>query len=137
MQTTLLIIVVALLLVWLWLRRRSAVSKKEAPQKPKKPKKPQSTAYHAVSIKLGDNACAAARDMSGRRFLSSAAPRLPLADCDAAECRCRFVHHDDRRSGKDRRSPFAAAGFGGGTGSFQQERRERPDRREDADADLF
>lgn len=134
MQTTLLIILAVLLLVWLFLRRRSTVSKKEAPQKTSQP---QSTAYHAVSIKLGENACAAARDMSGRRFLSSAAPRLPLADCDAAECGCRFGHHDDRRSGKDRRSPFAGSGFGGGTGSFQQERRERPDRREDADADLF
>ena len=63
----------------------------------------------------------------------SAAPRLPLPDCDAAECRCLFVHHDDRRSGKDRRSPFAPAGLAGGTGSFQKERRERSDRRKDAD----
>lgn len=134
MQTNLLIIVAALLLVWLLLRRRNAARKNVAPQIPSRP---QNTAYHAVSIRLGDHACAAARDMLGRRFLSSAAPRLPLADCDAAECRCRFAHHDDRRSGKDRRSPFAAAGFGGGTGSFEQERRGRPDRREDADTDWF
>ena len=134
MQTTLLIIAAALLLVWLFLRRRNVAKEKEAPPPTSRP---ANTAYHAVSIKFGERACDAAREMSGRRFLSSAAPRLPLADCDSAECSCRFVHHNDRRRGKDRRSPFAAGGFGGGTGSFQQERRERPDRREDTDAGLF
>jgi hypothetical protein len=134
MQTTLLIIAGVLLLAWLMLRRRNS-SKKVDPRE--SAPQPQHTAYHAVSIKFGEQACGAARAMAGRRFLSNAAPRLPLADCDAAQCSCRFVHHEDRRSGKDRRSPFAASGFGGGTGSFQQERRERSDRREDADTDLF
>jgi hypothetical protein len=134
MQTTLAIIAAALLLVWLFLRRRNAVKETKAPPTTSRP---VNTAYHAVSIRFGERACDAAREMSGRRFLSSAAPRLPLADCDCAECSCRFVHHNDRRGGKDRRSPFAAAGSGGGTGSFQQERRERPDRREDSDAGLF
>ena len=134
MQTKLLIIAGLLLLAWLLLRLRRP-AQKEAP--PKSARRPGNTAYHAVSIKLGEQACEAAQAMSGRRFLSNAAPRLPLADCDAAQCACRFVHHNDRRSGKDRRSPFAAGGFGGGTGSFEQERRERPDRRQDADTDLF
>ena len=134
MQTTLLIIAGVLLLAVLLLRRRNTQKKEQAP---KAAVRPQNTAYHAVSIKFGEQACEAARAMSGRRFLSNAAPRLPLADCDAAQCHCRFVHHDDRRSGKDRRSPFAASGFGGGTGSFEKERRERPDRRHDADTDLF
>ena len=136
MQSYLLIIAVVLLLVWLVLRHRrgSRDSSKEAPPTPSRPAE---TAYHAVSIKFGETACDAARAMSGRRFLSNAAPRLPLPDCDASECYCKFVHHSDRRSGKDRRSPFAAGGFGGGTGSFQKERRERRDRREDADTDPF
>ena len=129
MQTKLLIIAGLLLLAWLLLRMRRP-AQKEA-------RRPGNTAYHAVSIKLGEQACEAAQALSGRRFLSNAAPRLPLADCDAAQCGCGFVHHDDRRSGKDRRSPFAAAGFGGGTGTFEKERRERPDRRQDADTDLF
>ena len=135
MQTTLLIIAGVLLLAWLLLRRRNTSKKKE--EAPKAATRLGNTAYHAVSIKFGENTCAAARAMAGRRFLSNAAPRLPLADCDAAQCHCRFVHHNDRRSGKDRRSPFAAAGFGGGTGSFEKERRERPDRRQDADTDRF
>ena len=136
MQKTLLIIAVVLLLVWLVLRRRrdSQGNSKEAPPAPSQA---AVTAYHAVSIKFGEIACDAARAMSGRRFLSNAAPRLPLPDCDAGECHCKFVHHSDRRSGKDRRSPFAAGGFGGGTGSFQKERRGRSDRREDADTDPF
>ena len=133
--TTLLILAALLLLVWLLLRRRSAVSQQEAAAS--SPSQPQNTVYHAVSIKFDEKACNAARELFGRRFLASAAPRLPLADCDAAECHCRFAHHSDRRTGKDRRSPFAAAGFGGGTGSFQQERRDRNDRRQDADAEIF
>ena len=135
MQTTILLIFAALLLfVWLFLRRRSAVGKQEAAASTPSPT--QNTAYHAVSIKFDEKACDAARELAGRRFLASAVPRLPLADCDAAECRCRFAHHSDRRSGKDRRSPFAATGFGDGTGSFQQERRDRNDRRQDADAEI-
>jgi hypothetical protein len=134
MQTKLLIIAGLLLLAWFLLRLRKPAQKEATP---KTEPRPGSAAYHAVSIRLGQQACEAAQAMSGRRFLSSAAPRLPLADCNAAQCNCRFVHHNDRRSGKDRRSPFASGGFGGGTGSFETERRERPDRREDADTDLF
>jgi hypothetical protein len=44
--------------------------------------------------------------MSGKRFLSGAAPRIPLPECDVLECKCRFVHHEDRREGDDRRNPF-------------------------------
>ena len=135
MELTLLGAAVVLLVVWLVVRRRRQTEK---PAEPATSKGTGSTAYHAVSIRMdAQHACDAAREMAGRRFLSNAAPRLPLPGCDALECRCRFAHHKDRRSGKDRRSPFAAGGFGGGTGSFQQERRERPDRREDTDAGLF
>jgi hypothetical protein len=85
--------------------------------------------YHAVSIKFDNQACDAARELAGSRFLSVDAPRLPLSKCDAATCNCRFAHHQDRRTGKDRRSPFSAPGIGGGTGSFEQERREKSERR--------
>ena len=95
----------------------------------------KSSAYHAVSLHYSENACDAAKSMTGRRFLASAAPRLPLPECDALECRCRFTHHADRRSGKDRRSPFSPATMSGGTGTFRTERRERKDRRKSADPD--
>ncbi len=66
--------------------------------------------YHAVSIHSPDApdnaACYAARTISGKRFLSSEAPALPLAGCDNAECNCRYFHHSDRRSSVDRRRPL-------------------------------
>ena len=134
MQLTLLGGAIAIIVLWLFFRRRSQTRQSPEPAKFKPAGSGDST-YHAVSIKFDTNACAAAQEMSGRRFLSSAAPRLPLPECNALECRCRFVHHDDRRAGKDRRSPFAASGYAGGTGSYQQERRENRDRRKD-DNDL-
>jgi len=60
--------------------------------------------YHAVSIQIGYGACQEARDCAGKRFLSAEAPTLPLGGCDAASCRCRYVHHDDRREGPRRES---------------------------------
>ena len=128
MQLTLLGIVLVLLVAWLIMRQRRYAAEANAPApKPDTAK----TAYHAVSIKFEANACDAAKAMTGRRFLASAAPRLPLPDCDMLECRCRFAHHDDRRSGSDRRSPFGARGYSpSGTGSFRQERRESAGRRE-------
>ncbi|NCF14390.1 MAG: hypothetical protein GWP62_03715 [Gammaproteobacteria bacterium] len=135
METTLLGLVVLLLIVWLFVRNRG---KAEEKQQPTSLKDTGNTAYHAVSIKFDKNACQAAKDMEGRRFLSSAAPRLPLPDCSGLECRCHFVHHKDRRAPRDRRSPFAAAGFGGGsTGSYEKERRERSDRRKEDDLNEF
>ncbi len=62
--------------------------------------------YHAVSLKFSATACQAAIDMNGRRFLSGVAPKIPLPGCDSTECKCRFVHHDDRRSEEDRRSMY-------------------------------
>ncbi len=59
--------------------------------------------YHAVSIEPGLKACAEARKLEGRRFLSSSAPMLPLKDCTSRTCQCRYVHHSDRRSQRERR----------------------------------
>ncbi len=54
--------------------------------------------YHAVSIIASSGACELARRASGRRFLSSEAPRLPLRGCPLeGACRCSYRHHDDRR----------------------------------------
>ena len=40
-----------------------------------------------------------------------------------------FAHHDDRRSGKDRRSPFSPTSTIIGTGSYEVEKRAGGDRR--------
>ena len=122
---------VLLLLAIAWLVVRIRAGRKDASGAQRTPSEAaRDTRFHAVSIKYSESGCAAAKAMTGRRFLATAAPRLPLPECDALECRCQFTHHDDRRSGRDRRSPFAARGYGaGGSGSFEKERRQRADRR--------
>jgi hypothetical protein len=59
--------------------------------------------YHAVSIATGVKACPHAKQIAGKRFLSSEAPSLPLDACDAAKCNCRYQHHPDRRTDEPRR----------------------------------
>lgn len=56
-----------------------------------------SNPWHAVSVIPCPNACQAARQSYRKRFLSSEAPTLPLTGCSSKTCRCRYVHHDDRR----------------------------------------
>jgi hypothetical protein len=130
----LLVILVLAVGLILRLRRGSGSAPSAAPTRPKTPV----SAYHAVSIKLSDYPCTAARELAGQRFLSSEAPKLPLANCgNPAGCACRFVHHKDRRAGKDRRSPFGPAGFGAATGKFEQEQRKGADRRQSDEDDYF
>ncbi len=60
--------------------------------------------FHAVSIQPAEGHCAAVNTLQVQRFLSEEAPSLPLEECGAADCRCRYVHHTDRRDGsRDRR----------------------------------
>lgn len=64
------------------------------------------TPFRAVSIRPGEGSCEAARQFGGMRFLCAKAPRLPLPECNAAECNCTYVHFADRRSGQDRRRAY-------------------------------
>jgi len=128
------LLLVLLLVVWLILRLRKG-ARDESPR-PLTSTGATTSAHHAVSISFSSNACKAAREIAGRRFLAAAAPKLPLTDCDVLECNCRFIHHKDRRSGKDRRSPFAPSGFGGRTGHFEQESRSGKERRSENDEDV-
>jgi len=62
--------------------------------------------YSAVKIKpIKHHSCQAAYEASYRIFLVSEAPTLPLRDCgNPNNCRCHYVHYDDRRH-TSRRSP--------------------------------
>ena len=122
---TLAIILLLLVAIW-WLVRKRRESQESAAEPTFRTRK-TTTAYHAVSIIFPKDACNAAKAMAGRRFLATAAPKLP--DCDASACTCRFAHHDDRRSGKDRRSPFSPTQTITGTGSYTVEKRKGEDRR--------
>jgi|GEM_PF-490232 hypothetical protein len=130
----LLILIVA---VWLIFRLRRGPTDTRPASVPRPT--PPASAYHAVSIKLADFPCNAAQEIAGKRYLSGEAPKLPLPGCtNASSCSCRFVHHKDRRTGKDRRSPFGPAGFGPATGNYSKEQRSGQDRRaRDDDDDYF
>ena len=82
--------------------------------------------WHAITIVGTTAACAAAEACHGKRFLSSEAPRLPLAECDAKRCECRYRHYADRRGSPRRRDekPGAAA-----TRGVSANRRDTPGRR--------
>jgi hypothetical protein len=58
-----------------------------------------SNPWHAVSVLAGQPCCSAARELSGKRYLSSETPpALPLKGCVLVTCTCRYRHHDDRRT---------------------------------------
>ena len=81
--------------------------------------------YAAVSIKTRLGACNAAITAQDKVFLSTAAPPLPLPECDVEECACRYVFYDDRRQ-EERRSPYGASY---GAQNRDGERRASEDRR--------
>jgi hypothetical protein len=124
-----------LVAVFLWLRRKSDTpGERPSPARPEAAGK--TSVFHAVSIKLGPKACLPAQEMSGKRFLSGAAPRIPLPECDVLDCKCRFIHHKDRREGDERRSPFGQ-GFTAITGTHPKEQRQSEDRRSENSDETF
>ena len=130
------ILVIILIAAYLWFRRLES-GKDTSPE----PKRPVSTAsknteFHAVSIRFANSACDAAKAMKGRRFLSGVAPSIPLSECDVLECKCRFVHYDDRRTGEDRRNPYSGS-IGGGTGEHEREQRKARERRTEPPDETF
>jgi len=65
--------------------------------------KPVTNPWNAVSIICTSASCEAARALKGQRYLSAAAPRLPLADCTSPDaCPCVYRKHADRRAGPRR-----------------------------------
>ena len=124
------VLLAILIAVWLLYRRKNNQSTTAGPKRPITSSSRHSSEFHAVSIKSTSSACEAARSMKDKRILSNEAPRLPLPDCDVAQCKCRFVHYRDRRTGEDRRDQYAGS-IGGGTGEHEQEQRRPDDRRAD------
>jgi hypothetical protein len=62
------------------------------------------SSWKAFAILADDAACAAARELRGKRFLSRNAPRLPLPECSKQDqCQCKYRHLGDRR-GPQRRA---------------------------------
>ena len=124
----LLFAVIALLLIWIYLRMNQGRPSRAGDDR--QLPAPDRGKYHAVAIRFPEHACAAAKRHAGERFLASEPPDLPLKDCDASKCECYFAHYDDRRSGYDRRSPFDPTVGSSGTGIHEIERRQSGGRRE-------
>jgi hypothetical protein len=60
--------------------------------------------HHGVSIEFNDaTACGAVKRIGSKRFLRGEVPALPLSECHAENCECRYAHYDDRRTGEDDR----------------------------------
>lgn len=66
--------------------------------------------WRAVRIAPGLICCGPAKKLNGRVFLAGEAPKLPLDDCTETDCRCRYLHLQDRRSGEDRRMDLGEFG---------------------------
>ena len=131
------IVAVVILALSIFLFRRTRVGVNKRPPRPSgRGKAPPDPQFHAVSLVFSDATCEAAKAMEGRRFLSSAAPRIPLPECDVQECNCHFAHHKDRRASVDRRKQYRQTGIGD-TGIIQKERRHRGDRRSNDPDDFF
>lgn len=55
--------------------------------------------YRGVQVIVDKNdCCQAALAIADKRFLVEQIPKLPLANCDAAQCGCGYQRFDDRRA---------------------------------------
>jgi len=82
----------------------------------------RSSPFHAVAVKYPKDACAAVRQVEAKRFLTKEAPPLPLPNCTAKSCGCRFIHFNDRRD-EDRRERVNIGHYDGVQRRAQQDRR--------------
>jgi hypothetical protein len=88
----------------------------------------RSTPWHAVSIVTKTAGCRAVQALRSKRFLSAAAPRLPLPECTMGDsCPCAYKHFADRRGQPRRKDEITGLKQGG---RVEQERRVTPSRRQ-------
>jgi hypothetical protein len=97
------LIPVAVVLIWLYLKRSKAES--SSSQKTGSTAGKRVEKFRAVSIRVGPRVCTAAKYLRGKRFISTQVPELPLSMCDISDCKCKYVYHKDRRAEDDRRFP--------------------------------
>ena len=83
-------------------RKSTRSRKKVAGSKPSEDSA-ESTKWRSVKIAPGLICCDYANILAGKVFLSREAPPLPLVNCAETDCRCKYIHLEDRRSGGDRR----------------------------------
>ena len=116
-------------LVYFFIRQKEQASDKRATAS-RPTRTGSASTFHAVSINFESTACSAAKSLDGKRFLSDAAPRVPLAECDVLDCQCRFEHYEDRRDREERRNSDQS-GIAEESGEFKTEHRLAPRDRRD------
>ena len=115
-------------LIRMWPSTRKKATRGRATSKPEQARSP----YQSVSIVCDYSACDTARKMARQRFLVAEAPLLPLGDCDASACSCKYAHHQDRRSGQgDRRAALDLHTQVSGKGVVRDRRHAHARRRSD------
>jgi hypothetical protein len=116
--------------------KKKATLKKATPRqiKQKNPEQKQASTtrgatedFRSVTIRTKLEACNAAIALKDQVFLAREAPSLPLAECDAMNCACRYRYLDDRRQ-EDRRTPYGLK-HGAVVGGTDGNRRDSGDRR--------
>ena len=109
-------VILAILVVAIVLRIATRPGKRFKPKRSQstkslaKQRDRSSTQWRAVKIATGLISCDAAEKLAGKVFLSRESPQFPLDSCAEKDCRCKYVHLDDRRSASDRRLEFGELG---------------------------
>ena len=83
--------------------------------------------YRAISLICESEQCNFATKIQNSRFLQGQVPVIPPSECSADQCGCRYVHHEDRRSAKDRRLEARRANARGDTDRRDLRGRRRSD----------
>jgi hypothetical protein len=104
------VVVGALLAVSRLLDRRSRSSQVKKLLKAGAVPSGSETRWRSVRVAPGLVCCKAAEKIAEQVFLASESPVLPLQDCTEANCRCKYIHLEDRRSGGDRRVELGELG---------------------------
>lgn len=129
-MAALIIIPVLLFSTYYWYikyHRIDALRKKRTPKAKPKPVRQKSVQpdFRCVIIKSNELACHSAQQLKTVTILMHEATALPLKDCDAEKCNCRYERCNDRRIGMRRSDSHGAEQFM----ITQKSRRQKLDRR--------
>lgn len=98
------IVLLSLIAAFLLLRsKRDIPSRKKKPALQTQPRNP----YSGAAILHDDCACSAVKKIGKHRFLASEIPIIPVPNCTAKSCNCKYTRYNDRRNIETRRAPFS------------------------------
>ena len=114
MNTAIIVVLAVAVLYWLFVPRKVRHSKEEKAKRLREERLSAQAAneehpYQSVSLCSLGCGCPEVEALAQRRFLTGETPPLPLAQCSAKSCNCKYVHHQDRRYDGHGRSVAIAA----------------------------